>query len=205
MQVDLSPRRPQTNERKMSTADQLGLFARGVVSTLKLWTALSIALDVAQRTDESPLEIRTRLAEELVDAFESGAASTDKVEVFLREFVDGELDVVLEDDSEIAIAKELSVLWRDIHLGKPEAQLAVSKLEESAARRAQSGRAQYQRAQGEDDGDSDSSEGDDDDQDAGEDTDMQSQQQQQQQQPVRERLEPVVDEDGFETVQRKRR
>lgn len=183
----------------MSTADQLGLFARGVVSTLKLWTALNIALEVAQRTDETPLEIRTRLAEELVDAYESGSASVEKVEGFLRDFVDGELDVVLEDDSEIAIARELSVLWRDIQLGKPEAEQAVGKLEDSAARRAQSGRTQYQRAQGEEDGDSSSDEDEDEEE---EDTDMSSQQQQQ---PVRERLEPVVDEDGFETVQRRRR
>lgn len=183
-----------------STTAQLELFARGIVASLKQWTAYQIALEAAQRTDETPVQITTRLAEELLDAFDSGAATTDKLEAFLKEFIDVELDCLLEDDSEVALARELTALWASTLADPAVAQQMVLKLEESAARK---GKHQVVRQQGQE-GDESSSEDDSGSDSEAEDTEMGTASNSRQNDPPR-RPEPIVDEDGFETVQRRRR
>lgn len=183
-----------------TTTAQLELFARGVVASLKQWTAYQIALDAAQRTDESPVQISTRLAEELLDAFDSGSATIDKLEFFLKEFVDVELDCLLEDDSEVALAKELTALWASTLADLAVAQQMVLKLEESAARKTKHQAVRQTRPEGDDESSSSSDE--DSDEEDGEDVEMGTATSTSQ---ASKRHEPVIDEDGFETVQRRKR
>ena len=117
----------------------LPLFARGIVSLLACWPALRIAVthnwipkkqassvDSEQYAPETAAEKRTRLAEELVDAYFSSFTDSDngkipdneEVEDFLFEFIEVEYGVALEDSSEIQIAKDCRELWTDALNGK---------------------------------------------------------------------------------------
>lgn len=183
----------------MSNEAQLQLFARGVIFSIKLWEAYQIALDAAQRTDETPVQISTRLAEELVDAFESGSATEENVELFLREFVDGELDCLVEDESEKTLARELVRLWQGVQGETQWAKGEVERLEERAARTVRTRAVKPQHSH---DSDSSSDESDREQDQAG--TTLESFQEQDQPATSR-RVDPVIDEDGFETVQRRKR
>jgi pre-rRNA-processing protein TSR2 len=117
-----------------STAEAaLPSFARGVVDLLQTWSALRMAVTHNWKPAQAPAydpefppenaeQKRTRLAEELVDAYFSTytASNTqgktpelDEIEDFLLEFFEFEYGVQLEDSSEISVAKDVDGLWKE--------------------------------------------------------------------------------------------
>lgn len=100
---------------------QLDTFARGLLATIALWSAYQIALKESARSDETPQQTTMRLATELLDAFLAPYSTSgnprmpdpSELSAFLNEFVDVELDTMLEDDSERGVASDVSNLWRN--------------------------------------------------------------------------------------------
>lgn len=213
-----------SNTAAAAAQTALPLFARGIVSLLACWPALRIAVthnwipkkqassvDSEQYAPETAAEKRTRLAEELVDAYFSSYTESDKIpdneeiEDFLFEFIEVEYGVALEDSSEIQIAKDCRELWSDSLKGKLD---NIDKFERMAAKAREEdndpSRAMRGTRTGEEDNGGDSDSSDDEQQDNihqsdGMDVD----------EPAGgaatsaahpQRQEPEVDEDGFTTV-----
>lgn len=209
----------------------ISLFARGVVSLLSVWPALRLALthgwskpSSSEFPPETPEERRTRLAEELVDAYYSAYAEKNgqlpeitEIEDFLLDFIEFEYGIALEDGSEVNLAKDLQDMWIEcVKRATGQLQLAegqegtVEKFERMAQkarnddadpkRALRATRARNQSGNGQDDDDDDSSSGSEDDvQSHSMDADMDSAPTQR-----REKEEPIVDEDGFTMVSSKK-
>jgi len=190
----------------MSTQEQLNLFAQGLLARLQLWPAFQIALSISNRSDETSEQITFRLAEELLDAFitapEGQIPEPSRMQEFLQEFIDVELEVLLEDDSDREVTRDLGRLWLAcIDLG--EGQEMVDSLVQLANKK-KGHTVQATRIAGEDDGDTDESdsgseeEGDEDAQGS-----MDVDETPSSRQP--NKLEPIIDDDGFQTIQKSRR
>lgn len=220
----------------------LSLFARGVVSLLAVWPALRLAIahgwskpqhqqhhsaddqqQQEQYAPETPLQRRTRLAEELVDAYYSSYVDKNgalpeptDIEDFLLDFIEFEFGIALEDGSEISLAKDLQGMWMECvrrssgQMVVPEGQEGMVERFERMAEKARiedadpttAIRATRTGQQDQDDDDESSGTDGDDDDAGGMDVD-------QREQPGpsasrREKEEPVVDEDGFTMVTKKR-
>lgn len=233
MQVDT----PASSSSSSSTArvspdDALPVFARGIVSLLACWPALRIAVthnwipkrqaaDIdpsGQYAPETAAEKRTRLAEELVDAFYSSYTDPDKagalpdgdeIEDFLVDFVEVEYGVALDDASEVQIAKDCRTLWLDCLAGRAE---NVDRFERMANKAREEDNDPSRAMRGTRTG-----EQDDEDDDSGssgaEDTTVRGTASNpnghgngmdvDQPSTARQRAEPEVDEDGFTTVAKK--
>ncbi|KNZ58709.1 hypothetical protein VP01_1876g7 [Puccinia sorghi] len=116
-------------------------FARSVVDLLRVWPALQLSLEqsASHQTQTAQEQARAELATELVGAFldaqplSSSSPGTDalderrtmdhvaplatpeaeEIEDFLLAWIFGSLDVRIEDDSEIDIARDLLLLWHE--------------------------------------------------------------------------------------------
>lgn len=234
MQVDTpaSTSSSSSGTARVSPDDALPVFARGIVSLLACWPALRIAVthnwipkrqaaDIdpsGQYAPETAAEKRTRLAEELVDAFYSSYTDPDKagslpdgdeIEDFLVDFVEVEYGVALDDASEVQIAKDCRTLWLDCLAGRAEnvdrfERMAYKAREEdNDPSRAMRGTRTGEQDDEDDDSDSSGAENDPVRGTAshpngnGMDVDQPSTSRQ------RQRAEPEVDEDGFTTVAKK--
>jgi len=222
----------------------LPLFARGVLSLLTIWPALRLALTHgwappprsstagdAEYPPETPLEKRTRMAEELVDAYystytEKNGAKPEitDIEDFLLDFFEFEYGVALEDASELTLAKDLEGCWmeclrRASSTDKTPASSAEEGLLERMDRLAKTAteddkdpskalRGTRTGAQDEEDDDSET----DEDEEEGHqhahtsrtNPGMDVDEAPQLQPTPREKEEPIVDEDGFQTVVKKK-
>ena len=205
----------------------LPTFARGVVALLQVWPALRLAVThnwkpAQSATTNDPeyppqnaTEKRTRLAEELVDAYFSTYTSSstlgkspdpEEIEDFLRDFFEFEYGVKLEDASEIQIQKDSQELWKECIAkasGQSTSQAILEKFERMANKARDDDADPAKAFRGTRTGDQDEEDSDDyttDDEDGGDEegqaegmaVDGQASQ------PRRE--EPQVDEDGFTTV-----
>lgn len=208
----------------------LPTFARGVVALLQVWPALRLAVThnwkPAQSSSSNDPEYppenagqkRTRLAEELVDAYFSTYTSQntqgktpdgEEIEDFLLDFFEFEYGVKLEDMSEVQIRKDTEELWKECIAkasGQSNSQTLLEKFERMAdkARDDDADPAKAfrgTRTGGQDDEDSDEYTTDEDD---GEDDAqaelMEVDGQQRTSSGHARREEPQVDEDGFTTV-----
>ncbi|GAA5868796.1 hypothetical protein JCM3774_003898 [Rhodotorula dairenensis] len=147
----------------------------------------------------------------------------DEVEQTLTYVIGNEFDVDLEDGSEKVVARDLIALWREC-LQRVRGQAAAGgseaaeegplakKFREAAERaRAQDGQQRFvaQRQGGDDDDDDETTSEEDDDEDeqdgGDEDDEMEGVIDEPAPQLVESRPEPVVDEDGFELVQPKKK
>ena len=133
-----------------------------------------------------------------MDAFFSAPTAagpaTDRIEDFLLEFVETELEIGLEDDSQTAITRDLKTLWNAVVAGgHAHPETIVAEFENMAARA--SGSITRQGVEESDDDES----GSDDDEDGSMEVDEAPSE------PAPRRPEPVIDEDGFELVQKGRR
>jgi pre-rRNA-processing protein TSR2 len=199
-----SIRRPSSNGQKieltMSEA-QMALFARGVLASLAMWPALHIALQLRLVAYESAEEITQRLALELIDAFISAGTSMpdpSRLEDFLKEFVEVELEVLLEDDSERSVTADLCRLWRTCTVSpEAEARQTVEHLEGVVAAKRPM---QVSRLAGVNDGNTS-----DEDSDGSEEGDDHMEVDDAPPAPASFKPAPVIDEDGFETVVRRKR
>jgi len=213
----------------MSSYPTIPIFARGLLAILDLWPALTIAVREEWGGPESA-DKKTWLASTLIDEFESRASylpSTDSspsnalsafadpatandpplehddLADLINQIMSDEFESNIEDGSIDAVAADIVRLWRDILQPATGATPAtvVEALERKAAEikgkgiQATKG-AGLQTVDGEDDSDS---EWDDESDEDGMDVDDAPQLV-----PAeRERVEPVVDDDGFTLVQPK--
>lgn len=140
----------------------------------------------------------------------------DEVEETLKWSISQQFDLDLEDGSEMTVAKDLIALWRECirrvldpsGQGEVEGELAKKFREgaEKAKREDGEGRFQAQRAPGQEGEDDEEDTTDDDEDSEGFETEEDEQMGEvEAAPPARERVEPVIDEDGFEMVQPKKK
>lgn len=194
------------------------LFARATIATLDLWPALTIAVR-EQWGGRDSAEKKTWIASVLIDEFESRSSSTplptddlpldeDDIGDLLAQIMSDEFDANVEDGSIEAVAKDLVRVWKGIVAANSQGQEQRLQMEgvvgEMESRAAKLGTSVQATAgpgpevdSDEESGSGSESEGGDDDDDAM-DVDEAPQ-------LVPARQEPVVDEDGFELVQKKGR
>jgi pre-rRNA-processing protein TSR2 len=179
-------------------APALVLFARGVISVLKLWSVLRLAVDQQWGGPESTAK-RTWMASALVDAFEAQPLDQDDVDEMLLDIMAEEFEVEVEDGTSKSVAKDIVKIWKEAFEGNAA---TVLQLEADVVRMGDAKVvAQTQPASGDSDFE-DEDDGEDDDEEDGEDDEMEEDAPplvESQQTPTRP--EPVVDEDGFTLVQ----
>lgn len=226
MQVEASTSSSSSSNPASAAEAALPSFARGVVALLAIWPALRLAVthnwkpsQTAVQDPEFPPENggqkRTRLAEELVDAYFSTYTSpntlgkvpeSEEIEDFLLDFFEYEYGVKLEDMSEVQVRKDIEELWKeciDRASGQSTSQALLEKFERMADK-AKSDDADPSKAfrgtttGNEDDDEESGTDGDDsDEQMEGAD---QSRSSASHPNGHHHREEPEVDEDGFTTV-----
>ena len=198
------------------------LFARGVIATLDLWPALTIAVR-EQWGGRDSADKKTWIASVLIDEFESrfSPAATedlpldeDEIADLLQLIMSVDFDANVEDGSIEAVAADLVRLWRTLLApGKgAEAEGVVKDMEVRAAKVQKTAHVQATKGQGTEGMSSDEDDDDDEDEsdsdDGGMDVDGPPQlvpADAPAQAEPRERAEKVVDDDGFELVQKKGR
>ncbi|BGP14918.1 hypothetical protein JCM10213_003725 [Rhodosporidiobolus nylandii] len=203
----------------------LGVFARATLDVMTLWPARRVAVANGEGFPDS----LDALAMQVVDAFNEaaqqatpagqavpqGQTSThhngirlpgfDDLQATLKFAFDQEFDVDLEDGSEYQLAKDLIALWRECldcvaAKSEQEGPMAV-KFREQAEKVARAEAPQRFERQGGDDSSDDSEdfETEDEEMEAPALVDASGSS------SAPQRLEPIVDEDGFETVQSKKK
>lgn len=191
----------------------LNLFASSTLDLLTFWPSLRLA--ISQGWGRST-QGRIELAEDLVDLFYTTASTDstatpdeDDIESVLLHNLSHEFSLTLEDGSERLIARDLVKLWKECLARVASSATAggsssgvglIERFKEAAEKaRAEDGVRVYEAQR---DGVSEDEEGSDDDEDEDEEMDG-----------VEEsgaggsgsRNEPVIDDDGFELVQKGRR
>ena len=92
-------------------------FAKGVVARLALWPALQIAVQNGWGGPDSAQK-RTWIASVIVDTFEQPTPpDAEYIEEMLLQIMDDEFETIVEDGSSESVAKDITNLWKDIHLG----------------------------------------------------------------------------------------
>lgn len=200
------------------------LFARGVVAILDIWPALSIAVSEQWGGPESA-DKRTWMASTIIDEWEQrtsylpASPSSSHLEVdpadakdpaldlddlgdLLNQMITDEFDAKIEDGSIDSIANDIIKLWHDILLpsGDNTPESLISSLETRAASRKKSGVQVSRGADPEEEDGSDESGSEDEDDDA-----MDVDEAPRLVPREKEKVEPVVDDDGFTLVQTKGR
>jgi len=209
----------------MSTYPTIPIFARGVLAILDLWPALTIAVREEWGGPESA-DKKTWIASTIIDEFESRASylpsssssapsdvadpatandpplEHDDLADLINQMMSDEFESNIEDGSIDAVAADIVRLWRDILQPATGAQpsTVVEALERKASETKGKGvqatkGAGLVNADGEEDSDS---EWDDESEDG-----MEVDEAPQLAPVERERVEPVVDDDGFTLVQPK--
>lgn len=94
-------------------------FARGTIATLKLWSALRIAVDSNWGGPESAQK-QQWIASVIVDAFEEAENKKEPlpdaiyIEEMLLQILSDEFEVILEDGSAQPVAEQLVKLWQEV-------------------------------------------------------------------------------------------
>ncbi|RSH94867.1 hypothetical protein EHS25_004673 [Saitozyma podzolica] len=190
------------------------LFARGVLSLLDLWPALTIAVAEEWGGPESA-EKKTWVASTIIDEFETRAKlpadpsaslppnvndsqlDHDDLADMLNQMMSDEFEANIEDGSIDLVVGDILRLWRDV-LTPPEgstAEIVIAALETKAGEVRKTGIKATKGAEVEVDSDEESGSGSDEEEN-GMDVDEAPQL------VPRERQEPVVDDDGFTLVQK---
>ncbi|GAA5838484.1 hypothetical protein JCM5353_004031 [Sporobolomyces roseus] len=226
-----APAAPSTPAVPSQEDQALSLFARSTLDLFHIWPALRLAITHGWG-GSSGSQARTHLAEDIVDLFYSTATETastentrgttsmsqggvpvparDEVEATLKWGIGQQFDLDLEDGSEEVIAKDLLLLWREciqlVQEGKLEEEGVLAKKFREGAEKAKredgSQRFEASRAPGAEDEDTTDEEDSEGFETEEEDTEMGEAAPPRE---PRERLEPIVDEDGFEMVQPKKK
>jgi pre-rRNA-processing protein TSR2 len=195
-------------------ADALTLFARGVLSLLDLWPALTIAVAESWGGPDSPAK-KTWIASTIIDEFESRAVivpaqaplperydpkadlplDQDDVAELLFHMMSDEFDCDIDDGSVDDVARDITRLWKQVTQGRLE---MVENLEAKSEDLKKKG---FQATRG-----ADPQEADDDDSDETESEDGMAMGMDVDPAPQlvpRQKEEPEVDEDGFTLVKGK--
>ena len=93
-------------------------FAKGVIARLALWPALQIAIQNGWGGPDSAQK-RTWIASVIVNTFEEQPTPPDAeyIEEMLLQIMDDEFETIVDDESAESVAKDITNLWKDIHLG----------------------------------------------------------------------------------------
>ena len=171
------------------------LFARGVIALLKSWPVLRLAVQESWGGPQSAQK-RTWIASNIIDAFEAEALDQDQVEDLLLESMVEEFETEIEDGSSLIVAQKIIRLWQNLSQGQTEMVVVL----EAESDRLSGAALQYTREDGNGD-DAWVDEGGSEDE-GGEDGEEAPQPLAQGSKSVAEPQEPVVDEDGFQLVQK---
>ncbi|TFK41627.1 Pre-rRNA-processing protein TSR2-domain-containing protein [Crucibulum laeve] len=168
------------------------LFARGVLARLSLWSTLRIAVQESWGGPGAS-EKRTWLASEIVDSFEQSPLPDDQyIEELLLQVMSDEFEVVVEDGSAEAVAKDIMKLWQETREGKEE---GVRNFEELARKIGGKKLEVKEEVRNEDEWSDEDEEGGSGDEEGEEEAPQLI--------APKAKEEPVVDEDGFTLVQGK--
>ncbi|GAA5900676.1 hypothetical protein JCM6882_000937 [Rhodosporidiobolus microsporus] len=210
----------------------LVFFARCVLDLLSIWPAVRLAITQGQGFPDSKDAFASQIVDLFFEAASSsaqgapapaGSTSThengvrlpqvDKLEETLKWSYGEEFDVDLEDASEVQVTKDLIALWREclqrVAAGEGEGREGpmAAKFREQADKAAKEDGARPYPVQKQG-GDDDSSDDEDDytDNDGADDGDEEMVELvDASAAPAPARQEPIIDEDGFETVQPKKK
>ena len=110
-------------------------FAKGVVARLALWPALQIAVQNGWGGPDSAQK-RTWIASVIVDTFEQPTPpDAEYIEEMLLQIMDDEFETIVEDGSSESVAKDITNLWKDIHLGDLTGLLRLEQQANSVSNR----------------------------------------------------------------------
>jgi pre-rRNA-processing protein TSR2 len=172
---------------------RLVLFARGVIALLAVWPVLRLAVQESWGGPQSSQK-RTWIASTIVDAFESAPLDDEQVEDILLDSMAEEFNTEIEDGSSLAVAKRIVSLWQKLADGRSE---PIFELEASADRLSRC-KLEYTR----EDGNGDDTWVDEEGSDDGDGDDGESVPALLDPKSLAEPKEPVIDEDGFQLVQK---
>ncbi|KAL0580801.1 rRNA accumulation-related protein [Marasmius crinis-equi] len=177
------------------------LFTRGVIARLSTWPILRSAIQESWGGPNT-LEKTKWLYGTIVDTFEQEKETPDDqyIEELLLQVLSDEFDVVVEDGSAESVAKDVVVMWDEVHAGRGES--LVQKWEEKADKL--KGKKEVIEVQQADDEEWEDDDGEEDDDDDDMDEDEEPAPQLIEHQP-KKKEEPQVDEDGFTLVKGKGR
>lgn len=176
----------------MNPDSHLVLFARGVIAVLHAWPALRLAVQESWGGPHSA-EKRTWLASTIVDAFEKLPLDEEQVEDLLWEAMVDEFEAEIDDGSPRVVAENIVNMWKAARDGNTE---EIVKLEATADRLARTQLSTKQQA----------GNGDDewfDEEGSAEDEGGRPDGPQLLPPPPLEEKQPVVDEEGFQLVQKR--
>lgn len=174
----------------MDTSPRLVLFARGVIAILNTWPVLRIAVSESWGGPQSAQK-RTWIASTLVDAFEASPLDEEEIEDLLLDAMVEEFETEIEDDSSRTVARDILNIWRDAGNGEMGNVLRL----EAAANRLAHTQVHTTRREGNGDDEWVDEEGSD---------EGPSVEAAPQLLPATssQAIEPIIDDDGFELVQR---
>ncbi|GAO51506.1 hypothetical protein SAICODRAFT_22391 [Saitoella complicata NRRL Y-17804] len=176
---------PLANEKAQS------VFEAGVAFALHLWTALSLAVDQEWGGPDSA-DKRDWMAGVVVDMFESGKdIEPDDIADQLDQIMQDEFDVSLEDDSSYQVAGTCVKLHKDCAAG--DFTFASTLKKQFSEKRPSAAKRMLQEGDEEDSSDEE-----------GEAVDQEGDTAMGDEEPAA-KPEPVIDEDGFELVQKPRK
>jgi pre-rRNA-processing protein TSR2 len=176
------------------------LFARGVLSRLRTWTALSLAIAQNWGGPESALKLPW-LAGVLVDAFEDppaeGIPDAEYIEAMLLQIMEDEFECTLEDESGWDVARDVVRIWDALRRSPEEGTKIVEQMEAKADKvKGKKVEAKRDGPESDDEGTSDDGDVDMDDAEAPHLLVVEHT-------PESKKSDPIVDDDGFRLVQSK--
>jgi len=168
------------------------LFARGVIALLNTWPALGLEVQESWGGPHSA-DKRTWLASNLVDAFENEPLDEEQVEHLLLDAMVDEFEAEIDDGSPYNIAQNIIRIWKAACDGDAE---EIGKLEAAADQLGKKQISTQQQVGNGDDEWSDEESASDDGESSHDAPQLMPPP------PSSERTQPVIDEDGFQLVQK---
>lgn len=206
-------------------ANPIPTFAQGLLAIMDLWPALRLAVAEELGGPDSA-EKRTWMASEVMDYFEEayntakaspGASSSeeavadiidqDDLADMLLGMLSDEFTLDLDDGSDEQVAKDIIQLWKEVVRGETRIAEAFIKAASSNKGKKPAGRIAAEQEVDENGNPIDGDDDDEDDDDEDYETDDDAMDVDDEEAPklveAKPKQEPVVDEDGFELVQKK--
>ncbi|KAG0344374.1 hypothetical protein BG004_004533 [Podila humilis] len=177
-------------------------FKEGVEYLFHSWTALKLAVDGEWGGHDSAAK-RDWFVDTIVDYFSEKGKKVDTfdLEDILIQIMNDEFSILLEDQSEQHIAKVLEQLYLECTHGRYDLVNTLKQDSQKISGALKGTKSQKMKNNENGDDDDDSSDDDDEDEEEGDDHDMDvDMAESSEPKPRREKVEPIIDEDGFETV-----
>ncbi|KAK6349458.1 hypothetical protein TWF696_005742 [Orbilia brochopaga] len=190
---------PTASSTLVLTAAQTPHFENGMAILLNTWPALSLAVENEFGGPDSA-DKRDWMCGAVADLFSSNPATDEEdLEGFLLQILEDEFETALEDDSAFAVAQRVILLRRQCAADDLSGVQALQGMWDKLSKNKP--RVQVVREDDSDDDDEDEDE-DGEDEENDDKMDVDAGDEAPQLVAVKERVEKVVDEDGFELVQK---